>query len=78
MIPESRRFTTPNENMDLEKIMLREVNSVRYIYIFLIGWFASNTTIRFRLDHNQVIDTLFYNQNLLYILGKSKVEINEG
>ena len=47
----------------------------KYIELLQMGWFTSNTTIRFRLDHNLSIDAFLEDPNLSYSLEKFDADL---
>ena len=58
----------PLKSMDCIKTLTKVVVNDKYIKLFQIGWFTSNTIIRFRFGHNLSIYALFEDPNLSYIL----------
>ena len=53
---------------DCEKTLTKKAVNDKYIELLQMGWFTSNTTIRFRLGHNLSIDAILENPNLVYSL----------
>ena len=42
-----------------------------------MGWYTSNTTIRFRIGHNHPIDNILKDPNVIHTLDESEVELTK-
>ena len=58
----------PLKSMECTKKMTKKAVNDKYIELLQMGWFTSNTTIRFRLGHNISIDAILEDANLSYSL----------
>ena len=65
----------PLTSTDCEKTLTKKAVNDKYIELLQMGWFTSNTTIRFRLGHNLSIDALLEDPNLGYSLEKFDADL---
>ena len=60
------------------KILTKKTINDKYIELLQIGWFATNTIIRFRLGRNLSIDAILEDPNLSYIIDNYQVYLTRG
>ena len=66
--PKTENIIRPLNTIDLAKIVTKKVVNCKTIELLQMGWFTSNTNVRFRLGHNQLIVSMLEDPNLSYIL----------
>ena len=75
MVPKSRKKFKTIEKYRSSEGYFQKSNYGKYIEILQRRWYASNNSIRFRLIHNQTIETMLEDSNLNWILEKLEVEL---
>ena len=75
--PKVENTVRPLKNGDLAKTLTKKAINDKYIEPLQMGWYTSNTTIRFRIGHNHPIDDILEDPNVIHILDESEAELTK-
>ena len=75
--PRVEHTVRPLKNGDLIKPLTKKGANDKYIEPLQMGWYTSNTTIRFRIEHNHHIDNILEDPNVIYTLDQTEAELSK-
>lgn len=75
--PRMKNTVRPLKNGDLSKPLTKKAINDKYIETLQMGWYTSNTTIRFRIRHNHSIDNILKDPNGNHTLDESEAELTK-
>ena len=75
--PQVENTVRPLTNGDLAKTLTKKAINDKYIAPLQMGWYTSDTTIRFRIGHNHPIDDILEDPNVIHILDETEAELTK-
>ena len=75
--PQVENTVHPLKNGDFAKTLTKKAINDKYIEPLQMGWYTSDTTIRFRIGHNHPIDDILEDPNVIHILDEEESELTK-
>ena len=75
--PRLENTVRPLKNGDLAKPLTKKAINDKYIETVQMGWYTSNITIRFRIEHNHPINNILESPKIIYTLDQTEAELSK-